>query len=124
MLLKNHIVKLLAFAAKLSVLIAILFVYLFFEKFITEREITITVTSKAKFGDEVGKYLVFTPNEVFQNSDTFFYRKTRAEKLDKMLLTGGSYKVKVVGIYIPTFNRLRNITEVIEFGPNEASNSL
>ncbi len=87
--------------------------YLFFEKLITEKEIVITVINKEKFGSEEDKYLIFTPYEVFENSNNFFHRKTDADIIFRKLERGVAYRVRVVGIYLPDFGRLRNITEII-----------
>lgn len=87
--------------------------YLFFEKLITEKEIVITVINKEKFGSEEDKYLIFTPYEVFENSNNFFHRKTDADIMFRKLERGVAYRVRVVGMYIPDLGRLRNITEII-----------
>jgi hypothetical protein len=89
------------------------FSYLFFERFLTEEEIIITVVNKEKFGTEDDRYLIFTPEEVFENSNNFYQRKTNAELVYKKLERGITYRVKVVGVYMPGLRRLRNITEVI-----------
>jgi len=89
------------------------FSYLFFEKFLTEKQISLTVINKEKFGNEEGRYLIFTPDEVFENSDSFYHRKTNAEIIYRKLERGVTYRVKVVGFYLPGLPRLRNITEVL-----------
>ena len=113
MLLENPIFKFVIFAAAILTLFFFGFTYLYFEKFLTEKEISITVINKEKFGNEEGKYLIFTPNEVFENFDSFYHRKTNAEVIYRKLQMGVTYRVKVVGFYIPGLHRLRNITEVV-----------
>lgn len=96
------------------ILLVLLFGYLFFEPFLTEETITIRVINKAKFGNEIGKYFVFTEDEVFLNSDNYYQSKENADELDKLIYTGSNFQVKVVGVYIPWFSRFRNITKVLE----------
>lgn len=113
MVLENPMFKLAIFVATIFTLFFLWFSYLFFEKFLTEKEISITVINKENFGIEEGKYLIFTPEEVFENSDNFYHRKTNADIVYKKLERGVTYRVKVVGVYLPGFARLRNITEVL-----------
>lgn len=113
MVLESPMVKLAIF---LTIIVSILFLgfsYLFFEKSLTEKEISITVINKERFGNEENRYLIFTPREVFENSDNFFHRKTNADFVYKKLERGVTYRVKVVGVYLPGFRRFRNITEVL-----------
>jgi hypothetical protein len=113
MVVENPMFKLAVFAATIMSLFLIGFSYLFFEKLITEKEIVITVINKEKFGTEEGKYLIFTPDEVFENSNRFYHRKTNADIVYSKLERGIKYRVKVVGVYLPGLPRLRNITEVV-----------
>jgi hypothetical protein len=113
MILENPMFKLSIFLATIFAIFFLGFSYLFFEKLLTEKEISITVINKEKFGIEEGKYLIFTPDEVFENSDSFYHRKTNAEIIYRKLERGVKYRVKVVGVYLPGLPRLRNITEVL-----------
>jgi hypothetical protein len=113
MVLENPMFKLAVFAVTVAALFVLVFSYLFFEKLLTEKEIVITVINKEKFGNEEGKYLIFTPEEVFENSNNFYQRKTNADLVYKKLERGVRYRVKVVGVYLPGIPRLRNITEVL-----------
>ncbi len=113
MVLENPMFKLSIFVAIIFSLFFLGFSYLFFEKSLTEKEISITVINKEKFGNEEGRYLIFTPEEVFENSDNFYHRKTNADTVYKKLERGVRYRVKVVGVYLPGIRRLRNITEVL-----------
>jgi len=114
MILSEKVFKLSAFIGVFIVLLVLLFGYLFFEPFLTEDTINIKVINKAKFGNETGKYFVFTDDEVFLNSNDYYQNKENADELDKIIYPGSNYKVKVVGIYLPWFPRFRNITEVLE----------
>jgi len=113
MVLENPMFKLSIFVAIIFSLFFLGFSYLFFEKSLTEKEISITVINKEKFGNEEGRYLIFTPEEVFENSDNFYHRKTNADMVYKKLERGVRYRVKVVGVYLPGIRRLRNITDVL-----------
>lgn len=113
MLVDNAMFKFMLFIMVIFSAIILGFSYLFFEKFLTEREIIITVINKERFGSEESNYLVFTGDEVFKNTNNFYHRKTNADEIYKKLERGIAYRVKVVGFYIPSINRLRNITEVV-----------
>lgn len=113
MVVENPMFKLAVFVVVIISLFLVGFSYLFFEKLLTEKEIVITVINKEKFGTEEGKYLIFTPDEVFENSDRFYHRKTNADLIYTKLERGLKYRVKVVGVYLPGLPRLRNITEVV-----------
>lgn len=114
MMLSEKFFRLSVFAGFLIILLVLLFGYLFFEPFLTEENITIKVTNKAKFGNEIGKYFVFTDDEVFLNANNYYQSKENADELDKMIYPGSSFKVKVVGIYLPWLPRFRNITQILE----------
>jgi len=113
MVLENPMFKLLIFVAIIFSLFFLGFSYLFFEKSLTEKEISITVINKEKFGNEEGRYLIFTPEEVFENSDNFYHRKTNADMVYNKLERGVRYRVEVVGVYLPGIRQFRNITEVL-----------
>lgn len=114
MVLSEGFFRLSAMAGLLIILLVLLFGYLFFEPFLTEDTITIEVINKAQFGNEPGKYFVFTQNEVFYNSNNYYQSKENADELNKQIFPGSKYKVKVVGIYMPWLPRFRNITNVLE----------
>lgn len=114
MMLSERFFSLAAVAGFIIILLVILFGYLFFEPFLTEETITIKVINKAKFGNEIGKYFVFTDDEVFLNANDYYQSKDNAEELNKIIFTGSSFKVKVVGLYLPWFPRFRNITKILE----------
>ena len=98
----------------LIVLLILLFGYLFFEPFLTESTITIKVINKSQFGNEPGKYFVFTQEEVFYNANNYYQSKENAEELNEKIYPGTTYKVKVVGVYLPWLPRFRNIVKIIE----------
>lgn len=114
MMLSEKFFKLSAIIAFFVVLLVLLFGYLFFEPFLTEETINIKVINKAKFGNEVGKYFVFTDDEVFLNANDYYQSKENADELNKLIYPGSNFKVKVVGIYLPWLPRFRNITKILE----------
>jgi len=114
MMLSQSFFKLSALIGFIIILLVLLFGYLFFEPFLTEDTISIKVTNKAQFGNEPGKYFVFTADEVFYNSDNYYHSKENADELNMQIFPGSTYKVKVVGIYMPWLPRFRNITDIVE----------
>ncbi len=96
------------------IILIIVFGYLFFEPYITEEKITIKVLNKSQFGNEAGKYFVFTEEEVFYNSNDYYQNKENAAEINDIIYPGSTYKVKVVGVYLPWIPRFRNITEILE----------
>ncbi len=114
MVLSESFFRLSAMAGFIIILLVILFGYLFFEPYITEDTVTIKVINKAQFGNESGKYFVFTEDEVFSNSNNYYQNKENADELNQQIYPGSTYKVKVVGIYIPWLPRFRNIISILE----------
>lgn len=112
MMLSSKFVKLSVLAGVAIIFFVILFGFLFFEPYITEDEITITVINKEKFGNEPGKYFIFTADEVFTNSNNYYHGKSNANELYPLFRPGAEYKVKVVGIYLPFLPRFRNIISI------------
>ena len=93
----------------------VLFGFVFFEPFLTEEVVEIRVLNKEKWTGERGKYFIFSDAEVFLNEDNYYHNnKTNADELYPLFKRGDSYKVKVVGFYIPFLPRFRNIINIIE----------
>lgn len=105
--------------AVLIILATIVFGYLFFEPFLTEREETITVINIEKWGGETGRYFIFTEDEVFLNADDYYQNKHNADEMYRQFRKGYTYKVKVVGIYMSFIPRFRNILQIIESSSND-----
>lgn len=101
------------------ILATIVFGYLFFEPFLTEKEETITVINIEKWGGENGRYFIFTEDEVFLNADDYYQNKHNADEMYRQLRKGYTYKVKVVGIYMSFIPRFRNILQIIESSSND-----
>lgn len=112
MIISSKIVKLSVLTGIIIILFVIVFGYIFFEPYLTEDEITITVINKERFGNERGKYFIFTADEVFTNSDNYYHNKSNADKLYPYFRAGADYRVKVVGVYWPFIPRFRNIVNI------------
>ena len=100
------------FLGFVAAILILIFGYLFFEPFLTKTEEVITVTSKERWGNEAGKYFIFTDDEVFINVNNYYHNKENADETFKMLKLGSTYKVTVVGVYMPFLPRFRNIINV------------
>jgi hypothetical protein len=114
MMLSQGFFKLSAMIGFVIVILILLFGYLFFEPFLTEDTITIKVINKAQFGNEPGKFFVFSEDEVFYNSNNYYQSKENADDLNDKIYPGTTYKVKVIGIYLPWLPRFRNIIKILE----------
>ena len=98
----------------LIVLCIIVFGFVFFEPFFTEEVIDIKVINKERWIGEKGRYFIFSDKEVFLNENNYYHNKSNADELYPLFNRGDSYKVKVVGLYIPFLPRFRNITNILE----------
>ena len=94
------------------------FSMLIFEKFITQKTITIKIALVEKKTIRSGDvyYLIYTENEIFENRNNYFHGKQNANELGINFKNGKSYKVKVVGynfgVKLPFFLKHRNILDV------------
>lgn len=81
--------------------------------------ITITVDSKERITDKDGKkvkskYMIFTENEVFENTDAPMLFKFNSSDLYNNLKIDSTYQVKVYGFRIPFISQYRNIIKIEE----------
>jgi len=97
-----------------AILCILIFGFVFFEPFLTEKEENITVINKERWMGEKGRYFIFTEKEVFLNENNYYHNKENADELYPLFKNGYSYKVKVVGVYLPFLPRFRNIINIIE----------
>lgn len=111
--------KIAVFLGFLSAIIILIFAYLFFEPFTTKTEEVITVTNKERWGNEQSKYFIFTEDEVFTNSNDYYHNKDNADEIYRMFKVGFTYRVTVVGVYLPFLPRFRNILNIIETGSKD-----
>lgn len=106
--------KLAMFLGFIIILTILVFGFLFFEPFLSESEETIVVVNKEVWKGEKEKYFIFTENEVFLDMNNYYHNKSNADALYPLLQVGKTYRVKVVGYYIPIIPRFRNIINIIE----------
>ena len=107
--------KITTFFGILIVLCILVFGFVFFEPTFTEEVVDIKVINKERWSGEKGKYFIFSDKEVFLNENNYYHNnKTNADELFPIFKIGNTYKVKVVGLYIPFLPRFRNILTVME----------
>ncbi|MGB5895807.1 MAG: hypothetical protein WBG58_16645 [Ignavibacteriaceae bacterium] len=111
--------RLAVFLGFVSAILILIFGYLFFEPFLTKTEEVITVINTERWGNERGKYFIFTDYEVFTNANDYYHNKDNADDIYKMFKVGFTYRVMVVGVYMPFLPRFRNILNIIESSSNE-----
>ena len=109
------------FLGFVAAILILIFGYLFFEPFLTKTEEVITITATERWGNEAGKYFIFTDDEVFENVNNYYHNKDNADEIFKLFKLGYTYRVTVVGVYLPFLPRFRNILNIIEFSTNEYS---
>lgn len=84
----------------------------------TSREaIIITVVDKERIttgsGESMkGKFVVYTENEVFENTDSWLFLKFNSADFQSRLKPGERYAVIVAGWRIPFLSRYRNIINI------------
>ena len=105
----------------LFIVASIIFIGAFyFEAFITKEvvEVTITQISEEQMSNGDKYWLIATKDEIFENRNHSLHSKLNAYDLSKKLVTGGKYKLEVVGfnfgIHLPLFLDHRNIINVID----------
>jgi len=83
--------------------------------YLSATETTITVSRLERIVESqsmTSKYLVFTDNEVFENTDSWLYLKFSSSDLYAKLKEGKTYRVKVAGWRIPFLSWYKNIIEI------------
>lgn len=78
-----------------------------------EIEITVTKTERINQGED-SKYLVYTENETFENTDSWLYLKFDSSDLYGHMKANETYKVKVAGWRWKFFSSYRNIVALEE----------
>lgn len=70
------------------------------------------ITTSGNNNSTTSKYLVFTENEVFENTDSWTFLKFNSSDIQNKFELKKTYKVKVAGWRIPFLSMYRNIIEV------------
>ena len=89
-----------------------------FSYYSTTEDITITVTNTERIVESdadnktTSKYLVFTTNETFENTDALFLGKWNSSDVQGALKTDSTYSVHVIGWRLPFFSMYRNIVSI------------
>ncbi len=106
--------KLAIFLGVVIILVILIFGFLFFEPFFSETEESIVVVNKEIWKGEQQKYFIFTEDEVFLNVNNYYHNKSNADDLYPLFRVGKTYRVKIVGYYLPLIPRFRNIISIVE----------
>lgn len=95
-------------------IIMVLFIVLMISlSYSSVNHITITIKDKERIQDgSSSKYLIFTPNEVFENTDSILFMKFDSSDVYNNLDVGKTYNVKVNWYRIPFFSSYRNLLEI------------
>lgn len=93
------------------VILAILIVPV--SKYLTAENVDITITDKESINTkEKHKYLIYTTDEVFENTDSFLFLKWNSSDIQNKLIKDKTYTVKVAGWRIPFLSSYRNIISI------------
>ncbi|MBU1098363.1 MAG: hypothetical protein KKB34_17920 [Bacteroidetes bacterium] len=107
------------FFGLLIVVLLIIAGAIYFESFLTRKEVEITILKVDEmFTPENEKYyLIHTKDEIFENRNYYLHNKDYADALQNKLLSGNKYRIVVVGFNfesnIPLFLEHRNVVDVI-----------
>lgn len=86
----------------------------------TKEDITITISEKQRISSEKSsKYLIFTKNEVFENTDVLLLGKFNSSDLYGKFNAGETYKVQVIGWRVPFMSWYRNIVRIYVEDPRQ-----
>ena len=84
-----------------------------FAYYTSTEDIVIKVIDKERITtDTENKYLIFTENEVFENTDDILLLKFNSSDIYGKLRRGSTYRVRVVGWRIPALSAYRNIIKI------------
>lgn len=96
-----------------SVLIILLLCSYSIAYYVSSEYITITVTKTERIKSGEGeKYLLYTKDEVFENTDSWLYFKFNSSDFQNKLKNGKPHKVKVAGWRVPFFSMYRNVVKI------------
>lgn len=77
----------------------------------TRATVQITVTGKEVKSDsnEDSKYLIYTKDEVFEDTDSYYFNKYNSSDVYGQLIEGKTYSCEVFGTRNPRYSYYRNI---------------
>ena len=108
------LIKLATFLGVIVILVILVFGFMFFEPFFSETQETIVVINKEVWKGERERYFIFAEDEVFLNENNYYHNKSNADDLYPLFQVGKTYRVKIVGYYLPLIPRFINIINIIE----------
>lgn len=84
---------------------------MYYSAYLNSQEVvSITIKDKERIDDNNGsKYLIFTENEVFQNTDELIKGKFNSSDVYNQLDIGEVYECEVIGWRLQFFSMYRNI---------------
>lgn len=80
-------------------------------------DIHVDNTEVFRSGKSGNSRIIYTENETFKNTNSFFRLKFNSTALQGKLKEGGDYRVKVYGFKFENFDIFRNISEVTPIKP-------
>jgi len=80
----------------------------------TAEKVMFTVKEKEPIAAKKGKYLIFTKQEVFENTDSFWKAKFNSSDVYGQLEPGKTYEAEVYGWRVPFLSWYRNIVWIKE----------
>jgi len=86
----------------------------------TQDMVEIRVVKAERVGDRSGdgaRYLIFTPQETFENTDAMAFRKFNSADLYGRIRVGATYQANVAGLRVPLLSWFRNIISIWEVEP-------
>jgi hypothetical protein len=88
----------------------------------TQRTVEFTVKHRERTGGDQGKYLVYTDQGVFEDTDSIFYLKFDSSDVYNQLEEGGTYRCDVYGRRFGLFSWYPNIKscDTLAAPPSEA----
>jgi len=86
--------------------------------YISSETVEISIKDKERIttgsGKDIsGKFIIYTENEVFENTDNWLFVKFNSADFQNKLEVGKTYKVKVAGWRIPLLSMYRNVIDVL-----------
>jgi hypothetical protein len=86
--------------------------------YLSSETIEITIKDKERIttgtGEDItGKFILYSENEVFENTDSWLFLKFNSADYQNKLEVGKTYKVKVAGWRVPFLSMYRNVVGIL-----------